>query len=163
MVLKRLYNPFIVFNIVLLISFSISVNSFTYINNLNILFYIFFHLTFIYFLFYHYHYFHFFLGLIYGVFLDILLLNSIGSHLICFITLILSYILLKKYLFLLSPNQIGFTIFVTLNITIYSEIFLAFLIDNIYFTFSFILKYIIISFLIFVPSIFILNKIDRQL
>ena len=159
--LSKVFNPLIIFNIILIISFSFSINSITEIENLNFLFYIFFHLTFIYFLFYRYHYTIYILALIYGILFDILLLNSIGTHLICFISLVSIYILTKKYLFLLSPNQVSFLILAALIMVLYSELLLAYLIDNIYFTFGKMLKYTIISAIIFIPSIFMLNKLDR--
>ena len=157
----RFFNHLLIFNLILIVTFSVSVNSYVQLYNLNILFYIIFHLTFIYYLFYHYHYTHFFLGFIYGILFDILLLNTIGVHLICIISLISIYILMKKHLFLLSAYQISITIFITLIITMYSEMLLAFLLDNIYFTVSYFLKFFIISSIIFIPSIFILNKLDK--
>ena len=156
-----LFNHSIIFNLILIVTFSVSVNSFEQLANLNILFYIIFHLTFIYYIFYHYHYLHFVLGFIYGVLFDIFLLNTIGAHLICFVSLILIYILMKKYLFLFSAYQISITIFITLNTVIFSEMLLAFLLDNIYFTINYLLKIFIISSITFVPSIFILNKLDK--
>ncbi len=159
--LSKVFNPLILFNIILIISFSFSINSITEIEYLNFLFYIFFHLTFIYFLFYRYHYTIYILALIYGILFDILLLNSIGAHLICFISLVSIYIITKKYLFLLSPNQISFLILTALIMILYSELLLAYLINNIYFTFGKMLKYTIISAIIFIPSILMLNKLDR--
>ncbi len=131
------------------------------IEYINIFFYIFFHLTFIYFLFYHYHYSIFFLGLFYGVFFDIFLINEIGSHLLCFIILISIYVLLKKYLFLLSSYQVSIIIYIVLILTLFSEVMFALLFNNIYFSFSSMLKYILFSLIIYIPSIFILNKIDN--
>ena len=128
---SKLFSPSLVLNFILFIAFSISVNTFVAIQSINILFYIFFHLTFIYLLFYHYHYSIFFISFIYGILLDILLLNVIGSHLVIFFILIFAFNLFKKYLFLLSPNQISITIFFTLIITIFSILFFAYLINNI--------------------------------
>ncbi len=157
----KIISPFFIFNVLLIITFSISVNSFNEINIINTLSYILFHLTFIYFLFYHYHYSHFFLVLIYGVLFDIFLLNTIGGHLICLILLILIYLSFKKYLFLLSPNQLSIIIFITLIFTVYIEILLAFLLNNIYFSVTSLFSYFVISSIIYIPAIYILNKIDR--
>ena len=159
--LVKYFTKNLFFNIILIITFSISVNTFVNLENINIVFYILFHLTFIYFLFYHYHYLLYFLGLFYGVLYDILLINSIGPHLFCFITLIIIYTIIKKYLFLLSSLQISITIFLTLIIVIFLEIIIAYLFDNILFTFSNLLKYLLISFIIFIPSIYLLNRIDK--
>ena len=160
MYLKYL-RPYIIFNLIFIITFSISVNTFVNLQIVNMLFYIFFNLTLIYFIFYHYHYSIFFLALIYGVLFDIFLINQIGSHLICFIILISLYILFKNYLLLLSSHQVSITIFLTLIILIYSEFTLAYLLNNIYFTFSHLFVFLIISLVIYIPSVFILNKIDK--
>ena len=130
MILKNL-NPFVVFNILLIITFSISVNTFVEIQNINLVFYTIFHLVFIYFLFYYYHFTHYLVGFIYGILFDIFLLNDIGSHLITLITLISIFIFFKNFYFcyLLSSFLV---IFITLNITIYFEIFLSYVLNNIY-------------------------------
>ena len=161
MLLLRVFTPYVLFNIILVFSFSVTVNSYVQIQNINIIFYIIFHLTFVYFLFYQYHYSLFIIGFIYGVLLDIFLINEIGSHLITFLILILLYTQIRKYLFQLNSFQISLTIFVTLNIILISELVFAFLINDIYFNFFQVIKYIIISFILLVPSLFVLNKIDN--
>jgi len=160
-VLSRVFTPIIFLNLILLITFSISINSLVEMQNINIIFYILFHLTFIYLLFYHYNYFLYILGFVYGVFFDLSLINSIGSHLLTFIILISIFVLIKKRLFLLSSYQVSITIFLTLIIVLFVESFFAFLFNNIYFTSSKMIKYIVISTIIFIPSIFILNKLNR--
>ena len=161
MLLLRVFTPYVLFNIILVFSFSVTVNSYVQIQNINIIFYIIFHITFIYFLFYQYHYSLFILGFIYGILLDIFLINEIGSHLIALLILIILYIQLKKYLFQLTSFQISITIYITLNLILISELVFALLINDIYFNFFQIIKYIIISFILFVPSLFLLNKIDK--
>ena len=151
----------LLFNLILVTSFSISVNTFVGIQNINIIFYIIFHLSFIYFLFYHYHYLFYLLAFVYGVMFDIFLLNSIGAHLISFITLISLYVFVKKYLFLLSSFQISITIFITLIGTIFIEMLIAYFFNNINITFSNLFRYFLISAIIFIPSIYILNNLDR--
>ena len=161
MLLLRVFTPYVLFNIILVFSFSVTVNSYVQIQNINIIFYIIFHLTFVYFLFYQYHYSLFIIGFIYGVLLDIFLINEIGSHLITFLILILLYTQIRKYLFQLNSFQISLTIFVTLNIILISELVFAFLINDVYFNFFQVIKYIVISFILLVPSLFVLNKIDN--
>jgi len=161
MLLLRVFTPYVLFNIILVFSFSVTVNSYVQIQNINIIFYVIFHLTFVYFLFYQYHYSLFILGFIYGILLDIFLINEIGSHLTTLLILILLYTQLKKYLFQLTSLQISFTIFVTLNLILMSELVFAFLISDIYFNFFQVIKYIAISFILFVPCLFLLNKIDN--
>ena len=110
-------------NIILIISYSISVNSFILFPNINNAFYVLFHLTFIYLIFYHYHYYLYFVALIYGILFDILLLNNIGAHLITFLSLLILFILLRKYLIRLSSFQIIFIYFITLIILLFIEQF----------------------------------------
>ena len=117
-------------NIILIISFSISVNSFILFPNINNAFYVLFHLTLIYLIFYHYHYYLYFVSLIYGILFDILLLNNIGVHLISFISILFSFILLRKYLIKLYSYQIIFIYFITLIIFLLFEQLLANLLYN---------------------------------
>lgn len=158
---SQVFKTYFIFNIILLFSFSISVNSLLHIEIVNILFYILFHLTFIYFLFYYYHYTHYFLGFIYGILFDITLLNSIGSHLICFMVIISIYTTIKKYLLLLSSNQISLIIFITLNTILYTEILLSYFLNNIYFSIPHLFNYLVISILIFIPIVTVLNKLNK--
>ena len=158
---SQVFKTYFIFNIILLFSFSISVNSLLHIEFVNILFYILFHLTFIYFLFYYYHYTHYFLGFIYGILFDIILLNSIGSHLICFMVFISIYISIKKYLLLLSSNQISLIIFITLITILYTEILLSYFLNNIYFSIPHLFNYLVISIIIFIPIVTVLNKLNK--
>ena len=158
---SNVLKPYLVFNLILFFAFSISVNSFVEIEYINLVFYIFFHITYIYLLFYHYHFSIYIIGLFYGIFFDILLMNSIASHLVGLLILIFFYVFLKKYLFLLSSLQISITIFITLNVVIYFEIFYAFVFNNFYLNILQLLNYFIIALIIFIPTIFVLNKIDN--
>ena len=148
-------------NIILIISFSISVNSFVLFPNVNNAFYILFHLTLIYLIFYHYHYYLYVIALIYGILFDILLFNNIGAHLITFLSLILLFVFLRKYLIRLSSYQIIFTYFLTLIILLLIEHFLANLIHNYKFNMSSIINFFLISVIIFIPTLFLFIKLDK--
>ena len=148
-------------NIILIISFSISVNSFILFPNINNAFYVLFHLTFIYLIFYHYHYYLYFVALIYGILFDILLLNNIGAHLITFLSLLILFILLRKYLIRLSSYQIIFVYFITLIILLLIEQFLANLIHNYKFNMSSFYNFFLISLIIFIPTVFLFTKLDK--
>ena len=148
-------------NIILIISFSISVNSFILFPNINNAFYILFHLTLIYLIFYHYHYYLFVVALVYGILFDILLLNNIGAHLITFLSLVILFILVRKYLIKLSSYQIIFIYFITLIILFIIEQLLANLIHNYKFNISSLFNFFIISLIIFIPTIFLFTKLDR--
>ena len=148
-------------NIILIISFSISVNSFIIFPNFNNVFYILFHLTLIYLIFYHYHYYLYVVALIYGILFDILLLNNIGTHLITFLSLLILYTLLRKYLIRLSSYQIIFIYFITLIILLLIEQFLANFLYNYKFNMSSFFNFILISLIIFIPTIFLFTKLDK--
>ena len=148
-------------NIILIISFSISVNSFILFPNINNAFYILFHLTLIYLIFYHYHYYIYVVALIYGILFDILLLNNIGAHLITFLSLLILFVLLRKYLIRLSSYQIIFIYFITLIILLLIEQFLANLMHNYKFNITTFFNFFLISLIIFIPTIFLFNKLDN--
>ena len=158
---SKFFNSGIKLNIILIISFSISVNSFILFPNFNNVFYILFHLTLIYLIFYHYHYYLYFVALIYGILFDILLLNNIGVHLISFISILFSFILLRKYLIKLSSYQIIFIYFITLIIFLLFEQLLANLLYNYKFNMVAIFNFILISLIIFIPTIFLFTKLDK--
>ena len=148
-------------NIILIISFSISVNSFILFPNVNNAFYILFHLTLIYLIFYHYHYYLYVVALIYGILFDILLLNNIGAHILTFLSLLMLFVLLRKYLIRLSSFQIIFIYFISLIILLIMEQFLANLIHNYKFNMSSFFNFILISLIIFIPTVFLFTKLDK--
>ncbi len=158
---SKLLNSSIKLNIILIISFSISVNSFILFPNINNAFYVLFHLTFIYLIFYHYHYYLYVVAMVYGILFDILLLNYIGAHLITFLSLLIFFVLLKKYLIRLSSYQIIFIYFITLIALLLFEQFLANLINDYKFNEFLILNFFLISLIIFIPTVFLFNKLDK--
>ena len=158
---SKFFNSTIKLNIILIVSFSISVNSFILLPNINNAFYVLFHLTFIYLIFYHYHYYLYLVALVYGILFDILLLNNIGAHIITFLSLLMLFLLLRKYLIRLSSYQIIFIYFITLIILLLIEQFLTNLIHNYKFNMSLILNFILISLIIFIPTVFLFTKLDK--
>ena len=158
---SKFFNSGIKLNIILIISFSISVNSFILMPTINNSFYVLFHLTFIYLIFYHYHYYLYLVALAYGILLDILLLNNIGAHIITFLSLLMIFVLLRKYLIRLSSFQIIFIYFITLIVMFFIEQLLVNLIHNYKFNISLIFNFILISLIIFIPSVFLLTKFDK--
>ena len=158
---SKLLNSSIKLNIILIISFSISVNSFILFPNVNNAFYVLFHLTLIYLIFYHYHYYLYVVALVYGILFDILLLNYMGAHIITFLSLLVFFVLLKKYLIRLSSYQIIFIYFITLIVLLLFEQFLANIIFDFKFNAFLILNFFLISLIIFIPTIFLFNKLDK--
>ena len=158
---SKFFNSSVKLNIILIISFSISVNSFILFPNINNAFYVLFHLTLIYLIFYHYHYYLYIVALVYGILFDILLLNYIGAHLITFLSLLILFVLLRKYLIRLSSYQIIFIYFITLIVLLLFEQYLANLINNYKFNIFSILNFFLISLIIFIPTIFLFTKLDK--
>ena len=158
---SKLFNPSAKLNFILIISFSISVNSFILLPNINNAFYVLFHLTFIYLIFYHYHYYLYVIALVYGILFDILLLNNIGAHLITFLSLLILFVLLRKYLIRFSSYQIIFIYFITLLVLLLVEQILANIINNYKLNLSLILNFFLISLIIFIPTVFLFTKLDK--
>ena len=158
---SRYLNSSVKLNIILIISFSISVNSYILFPNINNTFYILFHLTLIYLIFYHYHYYLYVVALVYGILFDVLLLNYIGAHLITFLSLLILFILLRKYLIRLSSYQIICIYFITLIVLHLFEQFLANFINDYKFNIISILNFLLISLIIFIPSVFLFIKLDK--
>lgn len=158
---SKFLNSSVKLNIILILSFSISVNSFILFPNVNNVFYVLFHLTFIYLIFYHYHYYIFIVALVYGILLDILLLNYIGPHLITFLFLLIFFVLLRKYLVRLTSYQIIFIYFITLIILLLFEQFLANIINDYKFNIILIFNFFLISLIIFIPTVFLFSKLDK--
>ena len=158
---SKFFNSSIKLNIILIISYSISVNSFILFPNINNAFYILFHLTFIYLIFYHYHYYLYVVSLVYGILFDILLFNYIGAHLITFLSLLIFFVLLRKYLIRLSSYQIIFIYFITLMALLLVEQLLANVINNYKYNIFLILNFFLISLIIFIPTVFLFNKLDK--
>ena len=158
---SKFLNSSVKLNIILIISFSISVNSFILFPNINNAFYVLFHLTLIYLIFYHYHYYLYLIALVYGILFDILLFNYIGTHLITFLSLLILFVLLKKYLIRLSSYQIIFIYFITLIVLLLFEQSLANLINDYKFNIFSMLNFFLISLIIFIPTVFLFTKLDK--
>ena len=158
---SKFFNSSIKLNIILIISFSITVNSFILFPNINNAFYVLFHLTFIYLIFYHYHYYLYVVAFVYGILFDIILFNNIGVHLISFLSLLILYILIKKFLIRLSSYQIIFFYFITLIVLLLFEQSLANLINDYKFDIFSMLNFFLISLIIFIPTVFLFTKLDK--
>ena len=150
----------IILNLFLILSFSVSVNSFTSIPDISIIFYIFFHLTLIYLLFYHYNFTIYPIIFVYGILLDIFLLNTLGSHLLSFIALTLTFIILKKYLFQFFRYKIIIVIYGFLLSILIMEILISYILNLFQPNLTIFIKIFIFSAIIFIPSIFLFNKLD---
>ena len=110
MELPRNFKIYLFFNSLLLLSFSVTINSLVDIPYINFISYIFFHLVFIYLLFYHYHFSLFIIAFIYGIFFDIFLFNQISVHLITFLIFIILFLQIKRFMIQLNSFQISIVI-----------------------------------------------------
>ncbi len=159
--LSKEFKTIIIYNLILLVCFSISVNSFVNLPNLNIVFYIIFHLSYIYLCFYYYNYVFYIIAFVYGILFDIFLLNNIGPHLLTFIIFITIFANFKKFLFQLLPKQITSILLLTLIFVLSLEIFFSIIIYDLVINYIHVLKLILFSLFIFFPSIIIFKKIDN--
>ena len=161
MISSRLNNPSIYYQIILFLSFSISINYFVELKYVNLIFYIFFHITFIYICFYYFHYYLFFVAFIYGISFDLILINNIAPHLLTFLFLLVFISLLRKRLFYLKQNRISIIILLFLLIILFFEMFIASVFFNYSIQFDLISQFIIISLIIFLPAFYFFSKLDK--
>ena len=161
MSIKLLSSQTVIYQLILFLSFSLSVNYFVELKIVNYVSYVLFHLTLIYLTFYFFHFFLFFIYFLYGVFFDIFLIHFISPHLISFIIFISLFYFAKKYLLNLSSIIISYIIiFVTFMMFIGET-----LIANIFFRYP--INYVnlgllvMTTFIIYLPTLFIFLKIDK--
>ena len=161
MLLSRYLVPFTYYNLILIILFSLSVNSIESFSIINSISYIFLHFVIIYLGLYYYRRTLYSIYFLYGLGFDILLINQIGPHLFIFMTLLFFINLLKKYFIYLSYLRIYLLIlFIQLLI-----ILLEMLLMNFFFDYNFNLneyiKFVFISIISSYPVFFIFSKIDN--
>ncbi len=158
---KLLSSQILIYNCILFFSFSLSVNYFVDLEIINYFAYVIFHLTFIYVVFYFFHFSFILIAFLYGIFLDIFLINNISPHLISFMIFVILFYLTKKYLLNLSSNKVSLLIISLTLIIFLSEALIA------KFQFNFPINYenlawlFLTSIIIFFPSLILFNKIDR--
>ena len=161
MLLSRYLVPFTYYNLILIILFSLSVSSIESFSIINSISYIFLHFVIIYLGLYYYRRTLYSIYFLYGLGIDILLINQIGPHLFIFMTLLFFFYLTKKYFIYLSSQRIYLLIlFIHLSI-----ILLEMLLTSFFFDYDFnldkYLKFIIISIISSYPIFFIFSKIDN--
>ena len=106
MLLSRYLVPFTYYNLILIILFSLSIGSIESFSIINSISYIFLHFVIIYLGLYYYRRTLYSIYFLYGLGIDILLINQIGPHLFIFMTLLFFFLFKKKifYLFKFSKN-----------------------------------------------------------
>ena len=159
--LSKYFNSFIIYNIFLIIFFSLTVNGLPIFPIVNKIFYSIFHFLIIYLGIYYYRKKLYLIYFLYGLGFDLFWINEIGPHLIVFMLALMIFYLTFKYL----NNLRKMNIYLMLLITQITMILFEMIISQLMFGFSFNLNYFLeIAFLsiIFSYPVFILfSKIDK--
>ena len=159
--LSKYFNSFIIYNIFLIIFFSLIVNGFPLFPIVNIIFYSIFHFLIIYLGIYYYRKKLYLIYFLYGLGFDLFWLNEIGPHLIVFMLALIIFYLTFKYL----NNLRKMNIYLMLLITQITMILFEMIISQLMFGFSFNLNYFLeIAFLSIIfsyPVFIIFSKIDK--
>ena len=161
MIFKKFFTPIFFYHLFLFFTFSISMNNSFSMLYVNIFFYVLFHILIIYLAFYYFHYFLYFVYLFYGIFIDYLLLNQIGPHLIVFIFLIFFVSQFQKILINVRSNRILFLIIGTMYLMFLTEMILTELIANYNFDYMRLIQLFIIGTLIIYPIMILFSKIEK--
>ena len=158
---KLLSSQIIIYNCILFFSFSLSVNYFANFEIVNYIAYALFHLTLVYLVFYFFNFYLIFLSFLYGIFLDIFLIDNISPHLISFLIFVVVFNFTKKYLLNLSSNKVSYLIICITLILLLFEAILANL------QFNYPINYVKLfwikatTVILFFPSLLIFSKIDK--
>ena len=159
--LSQYYNSFIIYNILLIIFFSLTVNGVPLFPILNIIFYSIFHFLIIYLGIYYYRKKLYLVYFLYGLGLDLFLINEIGPHLIVFMLALIIFYLTFKYL----NNLRKLNIYLMFLITQMTMICFEMIISQLMFGFSFhlnhFLEIVFLSIMLSYPIFIIFSKIDR--
>jgi len=161
MLLSKYLGPFTYYNIILLFLFSLSVDSIKLFSIINSISYVIFHYVIIYLGLYYYRNILYFLYFVYGLGIDLLLINQIGPHLLLFMTLLFFFKRTKKYLRNFNSQKIYITILIIQIFVIFLEMLITQFLFGYNFNLYIFLKYLLISLVISYPILIIFNTIDR--
>ena len=159
--LLRFLNSFFIYNLILVILFSLSVTSLSFLPILNIIFYVIFHFLIIYLGIYNYRNILYLIYFLYGLSLDIFWINEIGPHLIVFMGLLVFIKLIIKYLYNLDSIKIFFFLLIMQFLMILIEMLISQIMFNYSFNFNYFFQITLISILISYPVFVIFSKIDE--
>ena len=159
--LSRYLVPFTYYNLILLLLFSLSAELIEYFLFINSIAYVSFHYVIIYLGLYYYRKILYIIYFLYGLGIDLLLINQIGIHLPVFMILLLFFKRIKKYLQILNSKKIYLSILLIQIITIFLEMIIASWFFDYTFDLYIYFKYILISLLISYPIFFIFFRIDK--
>ena len=159
--LSPYYNSFIIYNILLIIFFSLTVNGVPLFPILNIICYLIFHFLIIYLGIYYYKLKLYIIYFLYGLGLDFFLLNEFGPHLIVFMLLLIIFYSTFKYLNNLKTLNMYLILLVTQITIILFEKIISQLMFGFYFNLNDFLEIAIFSIILSYPVFYIFSKIDR--
>ena len=155
------FEPFYIYNILLLFVFSVIVNGYSFNFYVNLIFYNIFHLLIIYLSIYYYKKLLYFIFFIYGLGLDIFWLNEVGPHLIVFMIFLIFINFSKKIMHSFNSFKIYFSIIIIQAILIGSEMILAKFLFGSNYSFSVFLQIIFLCILLSFPTFILFSKIDK--
>tara|TARA_B100000579_G_C22656698_1_gene768908 strand:+ start:85 stop:579 length:495 start_codon:yes stop_codon:yes gene_type:complete len=161
MLFSKYLKPFVIYNFLLLILFSISVDTIDFYNIINLLSYILLHYIFVYLSIYYYRNLNYIIFFVYGLAIDILLINEIGPHILSLMTLLIFLNLSKKFIKSLSSKKMYIIIVLILNLIILFEMVLSLILFNYYFDILYFIGLVIISIFISYPTLLFFKKIDN--
>ena len=159
--LSQYYNSFIIYNILLIIFFSLTVNGVPLFPILNIIFYSIFHFLIIYLGIYYYKLKLYIIYFLYGLGLDFFLLNEFGPPLIVFMLVLIIFYSTFKYLNNLKTLNMYLILLVTQITIILFEKIISQLMFGFYFNLNDFLEIAIFSIILSYPVFYIFSKIDR--
>ena len=159
--LSQYYNSFIIYNILLIIFFSLTVNGEPLFPILNIIFYSIFHFLIIYLGIFYYRKKLYLIYFLYGLGLDLFWINEIGPHLITFMFALSIFYLTFKYLNHLRKLNVYLMLLMTQITMILFEMFISQMMFGFSFNLSYFLKIALLSIIFSYPIFIIFSKIDR--
>ena len=159
--LSQYYNSFIIYNILLIIFFSLTVNGVPLFPILNIIFYSIFHFLIIYLGIFYYRKKLYLIYFLYGLGLDLFWINEIGPHLITFMFALIIFYLTFKYLNNLRKLNVYLMLLITQITMILFEMFISQMMFGFSFNLSYFLKIALLSIIFSYPIFIIFSKIDR--
>ena len=153
--------PFYIYNLILLVVFSVIVNPVSEFQIMNIFFYIIFHFLLIYLVVYHYSKLLYLIYFIYGLGLDLLWFNEIGPYLLSFMIILFTLKFSLKYLYNMNSIKIYFLLISSLIFLIFIESIFSYLLfaykpDN-----FFLMQIIFFSLVLSYPIFIFFSKIDE--
>ena len=154
-------NSYKILNLLLILFFSIIVSSNIKFYYLNLFFYSIFHFCIIYLVFYYYRNVLYLIFFLYGLGLDILLINQIGPHLIVFLSVLLIYNLISKYLYHLNYINIYIILLTTIFAMICLEKIISFMLFGSTINIQYLFEINFLTTLLSFPVFYIFSKIDN--